>query len=277
MNDVGFGQARPAPRPTLIFAEHLQPDFCCPSCNRQVEESNDTAEEELNKFATCCGIKRRQCCGGFYFPPRRSHNSHQSYAHILTPITIILACISGLAVYAMFNYHDYIHKNLKMLPVVMLMTSTLMTLTIILAGLCVMSWWKSCTCYHYEFMGDFEETERNYWIGFGAANDIEEGKSTLAFFSTVSPFEDKDDVASKFGFGNSDVEYVDHESLMPSTSNGQAPSEDDLNATAKYLEQSRLAFYDKIDKLERAKSAIAIAESTPLMMCCFGKIVNVPH
>ena len=242
-------------RRPLIYAKHLEPKK---SCCRDSDPDSDEQD-----FDGCCGIKREICYQNLYFPPRRSHNAHQSYAHVLTPLCIILDIICGLAISFMFGSHEYLHMKLKVLLYTVVGVGILFSTTIVLHGLCIISWWKSCSCTHYKFMGDFDETEQDYQTGFKAARDIENGNSTLAFFSEVSPFVDEDDYAQRGPLHDSDIESFSQQHCT--SKNG--PGEQNLRATANFIEQQNQIFYAKIEKFRRAKSALAMAESVPCISC----------
>lgn len=261
--------------PPLIYAQELEPEgFCCGSKRKRrqpVDMEDET--ESIAKFGECCGFRRRLICGGFYFPPRRSHTSHQSYAHVLTPVCIILDVVCALMIYFMFGSHELMHDSQKLLIITVVGSGVLLSTTAILHGLCVMSWWKSTFCCHYDFMGDFDEAEQNYYTGFGAAEQIGNGTSTLAFFSFVSPFSDTEGYADH-PFGESDLEA--HDALHIDSPNQvrddkpslREPTGLDLRATSNYLQHQRQIFYAKQDKLDKTKSAFMNANTAPCLICC---------
>lgn len=134
------------------------------------DDKDDTVKRYYFDSA-CCGlsgplVERRPCCGKrCYFPPRRSHDAIQLWAHILTPLTAILCAFT---IYSGYNLiarelttkSTYtIAKSIAIFGIISL---------IFIASFCaaVYCWWRSCACRQAK-TSIFSEDEDDYRMSIG--------------------------------------------------------------------------------------------------------------
>lgn len=231
-----------------------------------------TSPMDEEYYKSCCGIKRRLVCGGkMYFPARRTHDSHQKFAHILTPLVILALGLCGGSFWFMSHGHTYLHLNLRMLTYTIICSGILFVITIAMSALCMLSWWKSTTCIHHRFMGDFTDTEDNYIVGSKLAEDLENGHRGLAFFTTVPPSVSFD----RFSSGENpklsmlDIDYEqDHVETFRGSVDASNRKMAILQQTSQEIQDRNSELYDHVQKLDKAKSIAWMAENAPFFSCC---------
>lgn len=237
----------------------------------------------------CMGCRRKRRCGtSFYWPPRRSHNNYQTYANVLSFVVAVLLAISAYIIYFLFNTHQIFHSRgmFPHLTKIAIGIAAVFCTTVVCTCLCVICWWKSSSCYHYKFMGQFEDAENLYVDGLDAGEQLEEA-ANVVLFSQVSPIatiienegvdEASFDPAAALGYdlpgdavGGPAV--VANSGNVPGSAN-LGPSLQPTNvsrsqATRATIADNLNAFYEKFELASRSKRMMKSSENHPCLLCC---------
>ena len=132
-----------------------------------------------------CWPRRRICDSQWFFPCRRSHDGLQTVTHVMTAVSILLISASVISNVLIVKSHNVFHSQLTFnwLVTIIIGNGLMVLLAIMSCGISSMLWWKTSSCYHYSFLGSFDEYEtlydnsqefmrREFDASWAAGNDI---------------------------------------------------------------------------------------------------------